>query len=133
METRTKNILAVGGLVTTLGIGLGVVAGGLVAALGPGLGLESREIKRECEKYQGYSPDVDAGGLVYVFDPDSIKVRPDSARYSLLGDPSLANSILNWRNKDNRYKRFCFEFREPIVPWGYRTLESVHFDSSQIQ
>jgi hypothetical protein len=65
--------------------------------------------RQACEIYQGASPDAVNGNMSYVFDPNP-EGREGDARFSIIGDPELKNSLI-------REQRYCFTYAQPLASW----------------
>jgi hypothetical protein len=77
-----------------------------------------------CETYQGYTEDPKGEGTFYVFDHQGIEARTRDARFSMIGNGELKDSL---RIGD----RYCFAYMDPINPLASLKLRSVQPDTSQ--
>ena len=73
--------------------------------------------KKGCEIYQGFGADPINGEMGYVFDPMP-KGREDNARYSILGDPILKDSLIKGKN-------YCFTYTQPVLGEN-KQLRDIH-------
>ena len=70
-----------------------------------------------CEIYQGYR-NFD-GERIYFFDSNKEDERSLSPKYPpLAGDYKLKDSLTIGQ-------RYCFEFKDPITPWGIKSIVGI--------